>query len=75
MQLKPGETKAVRFTLTPEHLELFDRHNRWIVEPGRFTMMIGASSEDIRVEGHFDITDGKSVKEKSAGKTAKDDPL
>ena len=75
VRLKSGETKTVRFTLTPEHLELYDRNNQWVVEPGRFTVMIGASSEDIRVEGHFDITDGKSVKEKSAGKTAKDDPL
>ena len=75
VRLKSGETKTVRFILTPEHLELFNRNNHWVVEPGRFTVFIGASSEDIRLQSHFDITDGRSVKESSAGKTANDDPL
>ena len=39
VRLKPGETKTVRFTLTPEHLELFDRNDHWVVEPGRFTVI------------------------------------
>jgi len=54
--LQPGETRTVKFTLTPEHLALYDRDNRWTVEPGRFTVMVGASSEDIRLRGNFTIT-------------------
>jgi beta-glucosidase len=75
VHLKAGETTTVRFTLTPEHLQLFDRNNHWVVEPGRFTVMIGESSDDTRLQGHFDISDGQSTKEKSSGKTATDDPL
>ena len=47
--LRPGETKQVTFTLTPEDLQLLDRHMQWTVEPGEFEFMIGASSEDIRL--------------------------
>jgi beta-glucosidase len=63
--LAPGETKTVRFTLTPEHLALYDREGKWTVEPGGFTVMIGASSEDIRLRGNFTITrpDGTAPEE------------
>jgi beta-glucosidase len=63
--LAPGETRTVHFTLTPEDLQLYDRDNHWTVEPGRFTVMIGASSENIRLRGHFTITrpDGTAPEE------------
>jgi beta-glucosidase len=63
--LAPGETKNVRFTLKPEHLQLYDRTGHWTVEPGRFTVMVGASSEDIRMRGNFTITrpDGTAPEE------------
>ena len=54
--LAPGETRTVHFTLTPGDLQLYDRDNHWTVEPGRFTVMIGASSEDIRLRGNFVVT-------------------
>lgn len=47
--LKPGETRRVSFTLTPQSLGLIDRDNRFTVEPGTFTIMAGASSEDIKL--------------------------
>ena len=47
---------AVTFTLKREHLQLFNRDRKWVVEPGRFTVMIGASSEDIRLRGTFTVT-------------------
>ena len=63
--LAPGEKRTVKFTLTPEQLALFDRAGKWTVEPGRFTVMIGASSEDIRLRGNFTITrpDGTAPEE------------
>lgn len=53
--LQPGESKEVSFLLTPQDLGLWDIHNEFTVEPGRFAVMIGASSEDIRLEGSFEI--------------------
>jgi beta-glucosidase len=56
VHLAPGATGVARFVLTPESLALYDRDGHWTVEPGRFTVMIGASSEDIRLRGNFTIT-------------------
>lgn len=56
VSLAPGETKPVHFTLKPEHLQLYDRDGKWTIEPGGFTVMIGASSEDIKLQGKFVIT-------------------
>jgi len=47
--LNPGETKEIKFVLKPSHLELLDRNMNRVVEPGDFEIMIGASSEDIRL--------------------------
>jgi beta-glucosidase len=55
ISLVPGETKTVRFTLTPEELQMLDRNMNWIVEPGWFTVMVGSSSTDIRQQGRFEI--------------------
>lgn len=53
IRLEPKTTKTVRFILQPEDLKLFDRHMQWVVEPGKFEVRIGASSEDIRLRGSF----------------------
>ena len=55
VHLKPGESKTVTFNLTPADLSLLDRSLRFVVEPGDFQVMIGSSSEDIRVRGQFVI--------------------
>jgi len=51
--LQSGETKTVTFTLTPEHLELYNSHLERVVEPGEFKVQIGSSSLDIRLKGDF----------------------
>jgi beta-glucosidase len=53
--LNPGEKKRVEFTLKPEHLCFLDQNMKWIVEPGMFTVMVGSSSEDIRLKGEFEV--------------------
>ena len=53
--LNPGETKKVTFILTPQDLGLWDKNNKFVVEPGMFKVMIGAASTDIRLEGKFNI--------------------
>lgn len=53
--LRPGEEKELHFTLTPQELGLWDKNNKFTVEPGTFTVMVGSSSEDIRLEGRFEV--------------------
>jgi beta-glucosidase len=57
IHVAPGESKTVQFTLTPEHLALYNQENRWVVEPGAFTVQIGTSSEAIKLEQTFTIAD------------------
>ena len=53
--LNPGETKTVKFTLKPEDFELLDKNMNWVVEPGKFEIMIGASSEDIKLKQEIEL--------------------
>jgi beta-glucosidase len=55
VRLQPSETKTITFTLQREDLEMLDEDMKWIVEPGIFNVMVGASSEDIRLNGQFEI--------------------
>ena len=53
--LEPGESDTVGFVLTREELKMLDKHLDWVVEPGEFDIMIGSSSEDIRLRGTLRI--------------------
>ena len=44
--LKNGESTDVTFDITPEMLLCFGADNKWTVEPGDFTIMVGSSSAD-----------------------------
>lgn len=48
--LKKGEEKEVSFLLTRQDLQLIDVALKPRVEPGEFSVLIGASSNDIRLE-------------------------
>jgi beta-glucosidase len=51
--LNPGEKKTVSFTLHPDDLAILDKNMNWTVEPGKFQVMIGHSSEDINLKKEF----------------------
>ena len=53
--LKKGESKKVTFTLGEEELSLYNMDLKQIVEPGDFKVMVGAASDDIRLEGEFTL--------------------
>ena len=57
IHLKPGESKEIVFTLDRKHLELLNADMKWTVEPGEFAIMVGASSEDIRLNGILTVED------------------
>lgn len=54
--LKKGESKQVTFVLGKEELSLYNMEMKQVVEPGEFKVMIGAASNDIRLNGEFVLT-------------------
>jgi beta-glucosidase len=55
VKLAAGETKTVKFRLHPDDLALLDKNMNWTVEPGKFEVMIGNSSEDIKLKKEFSV--------------------
>ena len=56
VNLAPGQTRNVAFTVTPEALKFFDdKAHQWVAEPGKFKLLIGSSSTDIRAKSQFEL--------------------
>jgi beta-glucosidase len=55
VSLQPGEKKTVKFTLTADDLALYDQSMVRRVEPGTFNVMVGSSSQQIRLRGSFEV--------------------
>ena len=55
IKLKQGEEKEISFSLTPQDLGLWNKDNKFVVEPGTFSVMIGSSSQDIHLKGSFEV--------------------
>jgi len=53
--LKPGEKRTVTFELGPEELSYHGPDMKRVVEPGRFRVMVGGSSEAVKPVG-LDVT-------------------
>jgi beta-glucosidase len=53
--LEPGQSREVTFSLDRDDLKLLDRDLRWVIEPGAFRVLVGASSKDIRLRGDFSV--------------------
>ena len=48
IHLNPGESKRLELPLGPGELGFYDASSKWIVEPGRFDVMVGGSSADVK---------------------------
>jgi beta-glucosidase len=55
IHLRKGETKQVKFEITPEMLSMLDVNLKTVIEPGDFRITIGASSNDIRLSGILSV--------------------
>ena len=55
VKLAPGQTKSVKITLNPEQLAFYDDKMNLVVEEGKYTVLIGSSSEDIRLQSGFSV--------------------
>jgi beta-glucosidase len=53
--LRQGEERRVTFKLDLSQLGFYNRDTQFVVEPGRIQVMVGSSSEDIRLTGGFEI--------------------
>lgn len=53
--LKPGEHRAVSFTIDRDTLSFFDRKLAWGAEPGTFELMVGSASDDIRLRQAIEL--------------------
>jgi beta-glucosidase len=56
ISLQPGEKQTVTFTLPAAKLAIWDETaHGFVVEPGVFDVMIGASSADIRLKNQIEV--------------------
>jgi beta-glucosidase len=55
VQLEPGQTKEVVFSVTPEKIKLLNRNMDWVVEPGTFEVMVGPASNRIVLKDSFEV--------------------
>lgn len=67
INLKKGETKTVRFKISPRQLSLIDKKGQRIIEPGWFTIAVGGklpdNSKDIQTN-RFKITTKSLINDK-----------
>lgn len=54
--LEVGEKRTVEFVLGKDELGLYDSSMKFVMEPGPIEVMIGGSSDDVRLKGKFEIT-------------------
>lgn len=55
IKLQAGESATVTFIIDKEKLSFYNSKLQWIAEPGDFDLMIGSSSEDIRLKDGFSL--------------------
>jgi beta-glucosidase len=48
VELKKGETKTIRFTLTENELGFYDNDGNYLVEPGTFKVFVGTNSDEVK---------------------------
>ncbi len=57
VQLEPGERKTVTLPIAFDALAYYDDLERaWIAEAGKFEILVGSSSQDIRATATFTLT-------------------
>ncbi|WP_345950867.1 glycoside hydrolase family 3 N-terminal domain-containing protein [Mucilaginibacter sp. PAMB04274] len=55
VSLNPGESKIIKFQITYDKLCFYNRKLQWVAEPGRFKIMIGSASDDIKLNAEFEL--------------------
>jgi len=55
--LEPGQAKRITFYITPSLLAFHDKNLDLIVEPGEFDILVGSSSDDIRLQDKISVSE------------------
>ena len=55
ISIEPGETKQVNFKLKLKDLGYYNNKGKYLLEPGKFFIMVGSSSEDIKFKKTIEI--------------------
>jgi beta-glucosidase len=56
VDLAPGETKDIHFTLDRGAMAFYSAAKKdWLAEPGEFDVLVGSSSRDIKLKGSFNL--------------------
>jgi beta-glucosidase len=61
VRLLPGERKSITFHLPADQIAFYDHNLDLVLEAGKIVVMLGSSSEDIRLTGAFEITGGNKM--------------
>jgi beta-glucosidase len=65
-----GEKQTITFEISPRDLASFDTaSSSWMVEDGKYNVLIGASSKDIRLYTNFDVDQNIKLKVESKALT------
>ncbi|WP_232549515.1 glycoside hydrolase family 3 N-terminal domain-containing protein [Propioniciclava soli] len=65
--LEPGASTDVTFRFPVTQLAFLDADLRWVVEAGEIDLLVGASSEDIRLRGEVRIASDANVEGRDRG--------
>ena len=65
--LQAGEEKTVRVIVRADQFAFVGEDQTWILEEGEMGVHIGGSSDDIRLQGHFRISETKPVRPAKRG--------
>jgi beta-glucosidase len=58
VELGKGKERLVTFKISPQQLAYFSDGN-WVIEPGKYEIMVAASSVDVRLKGTIELTGEK----------------
>jgi beta-glucosidase len=47
INLEPGQTKTIEFSVQKKILQIYDERQGWIAIPGKYNLLVGSSSRDI----------------------------
>ena len=55
IKLLPSQSETITFTINADKLSFYNQQMVWTTEPGIFDLMIGSASNDIRLQGIFNL--------------------